>query len=257
MTLVGPTARCQQRQNLAFTQRSARSLHPSREKERNIFSCPHRFFFFLSSPFFFFSLLTVFFFLSSPVFSLSSPLFSSPHRFFSSPHRFLLLTPIAGSQNSVTTKEKCPQSSFSVPSSSPFSHVLHLDCPSDGRPSVRPRNFRSFFFLSLEIFSWSHGRGSRPRPPKVRVWACLGSFVAGEGKTQCEILGSSAAFGESSERGDVTDGKVTQCAVGLWSHSSEKEQRQIAQRNGLAIATSTVCDALRQLSSMLSELLEM
>ena len=37
MTLVGPTARCQQRQNLAFTQRSARSLHPSREKERNIF----------------------------------------------------------------------------------------------------------------------------------------------------------------------------------------------------------------------------
>ena len=38
MTLVGPTARCQQRQNLAFTQRTARSLHPSREKERNIFS---------------------------------------------------------------------------------------------------------------------------------------------------------------------------------------------------------------------------
>ena len=37
MTLVGPTARCQQRQNLAFTQRTARSLHPSREKERNIF----------------------------------------------------------------------------------------------------------------------------------------------------------------------------------------------------------------------------
>ena len=38
MTLVGPTARCQQRQNLAFTQRSARSLHPSMKKERNIFS---------------------------------------------------------------------------------------------------------------------------------------------------------------------------------------------------------------------------
>ena len=38
MTLVGPSARCQQRQNLAFTQRSARSLHPSRKKERNIFS---------------------------------------------------------------------------------------------------------------------------------------------------------------------------------------------------------------------------
>ena len=33
MTLVGPTARCQQRQNLAFSQRTARSLHPSRKKE--------------------------------------------------------------------------------------------------------------------------------------------------------------------------------------------------------------------------------
>ena len=38
VTLVGPSARCQQRQNLAFTQRTTRSLHPSREKERNTFS---------------------------------------------------------------------------------------------------------------------------------------------------------------------------------------------------------------------------
>ena len=37
MTLVGPSARCQQRQNLTFTQRTTRSLHPSRRKERNIF----------------------------------------------------------------------------------------------------------------------------------------------------------------------------------------------------------------------------
>ena len=48
VTLVGPSARCQQRQNLAFTQRSARSLHPSRKKERNIFSLFFSLFFSLS-----------------------------------------------------------------------------------------------------------------------------------------------------------------------------------------------------------------
>ena len=37
VTLVGPSARCQQRQNLTFTQRTTRSLHPSRRKERDIF----------------------------------------------------------------------------------------------------------------------------------------------------------------------------------------------------------------------------
>ena len=37
MTLVGPSARCQQRRNLTFTQRTARSLHPSRRKERFFF----------------------------------------------------------------------------------------------------------------------------------------------------------------------------------------------------------------------------
>ena len=60
MTLVGPTARCQQRQNLAFTQRTARTLHPSREKERNIFS-PFFFFFF----FLFYLFLLLFLFLVS------------------------------------------------------------------------------------------------------------------------------------------------------------------------------------------------
>ena len=57
VTLVGPSARCQQRQNLAFTQRSARSLHPSRWKERDIFS-PVFFFF---SWFFIFSFFSSFF----------------------------------------------------------------------------------------------------------------------------------------------------------------------------------------------------
>ena len=43
VTLVGPSARCQQRQNLALPNARRGTLHPSREKERNIFS----FFFFL------------------------------------------------------------------------------------------------------------------------------------------------------------------------------------------------------------------
>ena len=38
MTLVGPSARCQQRQNLALPNARRGTLHPSREKERNIFS---------------------------------------------------------------------------------------------------------------------------------------------------------------------------------------------------------------------------
>ena len=38
VTLVGPSARCQQRQNLALPNARRGTLHPSREKERNIFS---------------------------------------------------------------------------------------------------------------------------------------------------------------------------------------------------------------------------
>ena len=44
MTLVGPSARCQQRQNLALPNARRGTLHPSRKKERNIFS-PVAFFF--------------------------------------------------------------------------------------------------------------------------------------------------------------------------------------------------------------------
>ena len=72
MTLVGPSARCQQRQNLALPNARRGTLHPSREKERNIFSSCFSFFFVLFFSVFFlcfclflncFSLLFLLFFL--------------------------------------------------------------------------------------------------------------------------------------------------------------------------------------------------
>ena len=67
VTLVGPSARCQQRQNLALPNARRGTLHPSRKKERNIFSLFSVFFF--SLVFFFLFFLYFFFFSFSFLFS--------------------------------------------------------------------------------------------------------------------------------------------------------------------------------------------
>ena len=61
VTLVGPSARCRQRQNLALPNVRRGTLHPSREKERNIFSS---FFYHFSIFFIFFIFFQFFHFLS-------------------------------------------------------------------------------------------------------------------------------------------------------------------------------------------------